>query len=81
MRWPVLNAAALLRRHAALQDQLAAAMERGESVGRCVALIERELAGRHELLAPPGAVAAAAAGVSESQSSIAESDTSFAEEE
>lgn len=44
VRWAVLNVASLLRRHAALQDDLAAAMARGESVGRCVELIEGRLA-------------------------------------
>jgi hypothetical protein len=52
VRWAVLNVAALLRRHADVHDQLAAAMASGASVGACVALIECELAGRAELLAP-----------------------------
>jgi hypothetical protein len=51
VRWAVLNVAALLRRHADVHDKLAAAMGSGVSVGACVALIERELAGRTELLA------------------------------
>jgi hypothetical protein len=52
VRWAVLNVAALLRRHADVHDKLAAAMAAGASVGACVSLIERELAGRTELLAP-----------------------------
>lgn len=51
MRWAVLNVAALLRRHADLHDKLAAAMAAGASVGSCVALIEKDLAGKAELLA------------------------------
>ncbi|KAF6255000.1 hypothetical protein COO60DRAFT_1641869 [Scenedesmus sp. NREL 46B-D3] len=52
VRWAVLNVAALLRRHADVHDKLAAAMASGASVASCVALIERELAARTELLAP-----------------------------
>lgn len=52
VRWSVLNVAALLRRHEALHDQLAAAMAGGASVGACVVLIEREVGSRPELLAP-----------------------------
>jgi hypothetical protein len=44
----VLNVAMLLRRHAAVQDALAAAMGAGASVGACVGIIERELAGNSE---------------------------------
>jgi hypothetical protein len=44
VRWAVLNVVTLLRRHAGLQDKLAAAMGAGASVGACVALLERELA-------------------------------------
>ncbi len=44
VRWAVLNVADMLRRHAALHDQLAAAMRRGASVGACVQLIEERLA-------------------------------------
>ncbi|WIA23341.1 hypothetical protein OEZ85_000105 [Tetradesmus obliquus] len=51
VRWAVLNVAALLRRHADLHDKLAAAMAAGASVGSCVALIEKDLAGKAELLA------------------------------
>lgn len=43
VRWSVLNVAALLRRHAALHDSLAAAMASGASVGACVQLIEDAL--------------------------------------
>lgn len=62
----MLNVAALLRQHAGLQDRLAAAMGAGASVGSCIALIERELAGSDKLAAPGAlpadAAAAAAAG-------------------
>lgn len=43
VRWSVLNVAALLRRHTALHDNLAAAMASGASVGACVQLIEDAL--------------------------------------
>ncbi|KAJ9520923.1 hypothetical protein QJQ45_014081 [Haematococcus lacustris] len=43
VRWAVLNVAMLLRRHSAIQDKLAAAMSRGDSVGSCLALVEEEL--------------------------------------
>ena len=43
MRWSVLNIAALLRRHAALHDSLAAVMASGASVGARVGLIEEAL--------------------------------------
>ncbi|KXZ55411.1 hypothetical protein GPECTOR_3g62 [Gonium pectorale] len=45
VRWAVLNCASLLRRHARLHDELAAAMRQGRSVGQCVELIERRLEG------------------------------------
>ncbi|KAG2430326.1 hypothetical protein HYH02_013803 [Chlamydomonas schloesseri] len=45
VRWAVLNTAELLRRHAGLHAELAAAMGRGASVGQCIALIEGRLAG------------------------------------
>ena len=45
VRWAVLNVVTLLRRHARVQDALAAAMRRGSSVGGCIEVIERELAG------------------------------------
>ncbi|KAG2496576.1 hypothetical protein HYH03_005398 [Edaphochlamys debaryana] len=49
VRWAVLNCAALLRRHAALHDQLAAAMVAGASVGQCVLLLEERLAGVEDI--------------------------------
>lgn len=58
MRWAVLNVAALLRRHAALQDALASLMASGASVGACVARIESHFlqagGGSDEDLLPPG---------------------------
>ena len=44
VRWAVLNDAALLRRHGTAWGALAEAMSRGESVGRCVGLVEELLA-------------------------------------
>ncbi len=44
MRWAVLNVVTLLRRHEALQDELAGAMAAGASVGACVAMLEARLA-------------------------------------
>lgn len=41
VRWAVLNVAFLLRAREGLQDELAAAMQRGESVAACIQLIER----------------------------------------
>jgi hypothetical protein len=55
----IVVAPPLVSGHAGLQDRLAAAMAAGTSVGRCIAMIEQELADSN-LLAPPGAVAAAA---------------------
>jgi hypothetical protein len=55
----VLNVAALLRRHSKLQEELAAAMAGGESVGNCIRLIEQQLAQQVELLAPSAAEAVA----------------------
>lgn len=43
VRWAVLNAVALLRTHEKAHDALAAAMQRGESVGACIELLERML--------------------------------------
>ncbi len=45
MRWACLNVVTLLRRHAATQDKLAAAMSSGASVGACMALLESEMGG------------------------------------
>lgn len=45
----MLNVVSLLRRHAAVQDQLADAMERGGSVGECIAVIEKALAGSEDV--------------------------------
>ena len=58
VRWAVLNVAAILRRHGALQDKLAAAMDSGASVGSCIELLERELAKDIDSLAPSSAAAA-----------------------
>ncbi|PNH10660.1 hypothetical protein TSOC_002596 [Tetrabaena socialis] len=44
VRWAVLNCAAILRRHAGLHDELAAAMRSGRSVGQCIQLLELRLA-------------------------------------
>ncbi len=52
VRWAVLNVVSLLRSHEAAHDALAAAMQRGASVGECIAVIERELA-RSPATAPP----------------------------
>ncbi len=41
VRWAVLNTTLLLRQHEAVQQRLADAMARGESVGACCALIEQ----------------------------------------
>lgn len=49
VRWAVLNAVALLRQHEAAHTALAAAMQRGESVGSCIQTLER-LLNRDELL-------------------------------
>lgn len=51
VRWAVLNAVALLRQHEAAHTALAAAMQRGESVGSCIQTLER-LLNRDELLNP-----------------------------
>eukprot|EP00882_Tetradesmus_deserticola_P017448 GHRQ01018690.1.p1 GENE.GHRQ01018690.1~~GHRQ01018690.1.p1 ORF type:complete len:273 (+),score=138.28 GHRQ01018690.1:1053-1871(+) len=61
IRWAVLNVAALLRRHADVHDNLAAAMAAGASVAACVELIEREVAGRADLLAPDAGTGSAPA--------------------
>lgn len=39
----MLNAVGLLRTHKKAHDALAAAMQRGESVGTCIELLERML--------------------------------------
>jgi hypothetical protein len=57
----VLNDALLLRRHASLHEQLAAAMQRGESVGACVRRIEAALAGSDADVLGPGEGGAAGA--------------------
>ncbi|GJP37302.1 hypothetical protein CLOM_g6133 [Closterium sp. NIES-68] len=44
VRWAVLNVATLLRRHKRLHEELADVMLSGESVGQCIALIEKKLA-------------------------------------
>lgn len=44
VRWAVLNVAAILKRHPALHEKLADAMDRGESTASCIALIEQQLA-------------------------------------
>ncbi len=49
VRWAVLNVVTLLRRHEPVHDALAAAMQRGASVGECIAVIERELAGAEDI--------------------------------
>lgn len=41
VRWAVLNTTLLLRQHEQVQERLADAMARGESVGTCCALIEQ----------------------------------------
>ena len=43
VRWAVLNTVTLLRRHEAAHDALAAAMQRGASIGECIALLEAQL--------------------------------------
>lgn len=53
VRWAVLNVVSLLRSHEAVQDALAAAMQRGATVGECIAVIERELARSPPAAAPP----------------------------
>jgi len=45
IRWAVLNACALLRRHAGAHAALAGAMERGDGVAACVGVVEDALAG------------------------------------
>jgi hypothetical protein len=45
VRWAVLNAVTLLRRHETVQDALADAMAQGAGVGECVAVVETALAG------------------------------------
>lgn len=49
MRWAVLNVVTLLRRHEGVHDALAEAMQRGASVGECVAVIEQRLAGCEDI--------------------------------
>jgi hypothetical protein len=43
VRWAVLNSVALLRQHAAAHEALSAAMQRGDSVGSCVQILEEAL--------------------------------------
>ena len=43
VRWAVLNVVSILRRHAKVQDKLAEAMSRGETVAECMAVIENSL--------------------------------------
>lgn len=45
VRWAVLNTVTLLRRHEGVHDAATAAMQRGESVARVIAVIEAALAG------------------------------------
>lgn len=81
VRWAVLNVAALLRRFAGLQDELAGAMAKGVSVGGCVEIIERRLAaaaagaggagGEAEGLLAPDEAAGSASFVSSSASATA----------
>ncbi|EFN53352.1 hypothetical protein CHLNCDRAFT_25833, partial [Chlorella variabilis] len=49
VRWAVLNVVTLLRRHERVHDALAAAMQRGGSVGECIGVIEGELAGSQDI--------------------------------
>ncbi|GAB4821711.1 hypothetical protein N2152v2_008757 [Parachlorella kessleri] len=49
VRWAVLNVVTLLRKHAAVQDQLADAMARGASVTECIGVIEAALAGSQDV--------------------------------
>mmetsp|Transcript_8407 Transcript_8407/g.14414 ORF Transcript_8407/g.14414 Transcript_8407/m.14414 type:complete len:345 (+) Transcript_8407:113-1147(+) len=44
VRWAVLNVCTLLRRHEAVHDALADAMDRGAPISECIALIEQRLA-------------------------------------
>jgi hypothetical protein len=43
VRWAVLNVVSILRRHEKVQDKLADAMSRGETVAECMAVIEKAL--------------------------------------
>jgi len=58
VRWAVLSDAALLRRHEKAHSALADAMQRGESVGACVGVLERCVA--EDAALDPGALASAA---------------------
>lgn len=49
VRWAVLNVVTLLRRHERVHDALADAMQQGASVGECIAVIERQLAGAADI--------------------------------
>ncbi|KAI3436155.1 hypothetical protein D9Q98_002212 [Chlorella vulgaris] len=49
VRWAVLNVVTLLRRHARVHDELAEAMQRGASVGECIAVIESQLASSQDI--------------------------------
>lgn len=55
VRWAVLSDAALLRRHGGAHRALADAMQRGASVGECVAALERAVA--EDVAREPGALA------------------------
>jgi hypothetical protein len=69
VRWAVLNVAMLLRRHGAIQDAVAAAMAAGGSVGACVEVIERGLAGNEADVLGPGEVGSSSASFISSSSS------------
>ncbi|KAL4535218.1 hypothetical protein Ndes2437A_g05946 [Nannochloris sp. 'desiccata'] len=43
VRWAVLNVVSILRRHEKVQDRLADAMSRGETVAECMAVIEKAM--------------------------------------
>jgi hypothetical protein len=49
VRWAVLNVVTLLRRHERVHDELAEAMQRGASVGECIAVIESQLASSQDI--------------------------------
>lgn len=49
VRWAVLNVVTLLRRHSAVQEALADAMQRGVSVGECIGIVEAALAGSDDI--------------------------------
>jgi hypothetical protein len=43
VRWAVLNVAAMLKKYSALQERLAAAMDRGAPIGELLRMIEEEV--------------------------------------